>query len=393
MSGRTPRGARFLRPPRAILVLPYLAFLLLLVESAGFLLARLPSTRSRLFSDGAAFVERIRGTAAPYGRFVAERYDAVLGWDNPRGTTGTFAACRHGLITANYLEDRSRRTTEITAGAPILAFGDSFTRGDEVDDGDSYPAQLSRLLGRRVVNHGVGGYGPLQAALKFQRRAADYPDARTAVLGVTNENFFRMLNSYRPVYFLNTAGMFSFQPYMRGGVPRANPNGPEPASFDGLLALARRAFREDYWALAEPRFPYSWALLDSLTRPATRLRLLAAVDPPRAFRVPELRRDLEALLDAFVASARAARMAPVVLLIPNKPGQRGVFDQLVPELRARFGAHAVVVAVRDEGYRWAEYLPRPDCHPGVYGYGIIAEHAARAVREAETRSRPEVSLR
>jgi hypothetical protein len=45
--------------------------------------------------------------------------------------------------------------------------------------------------------------------------------------------------------------------------------------------------------------------------------------------------------------------------------------------------------VRDEGYQWAEYLAGPNCHPGVYGYGIIAEHAARAVREAEAGPRPE----
>jgi hypothetical protein len=40
-----------------------------------------------------------------------------------------------------------------------------------------------------VVNHGVGGYGPLQAVLKFQKRVANYLGARTAVLGITNENF------------------------------------------------------------------------------------------------------------------------------------------------------------------------------------------------------------
>ena len=101
-----------------------------------------------------------------------------------------------------------------------------------------------------------------------------------------------------------------------------------------------------------------------------------------------MRRGLEALLDGFVASAHAARMAPVILLIPNKPAQRGVFDRILPELRARFAARAVVASVRDEGYRWAEYLPRPNCHPGVYGYGIIAAHAAQAVREAEARIAP-----
>ena len=380
-----PSSAR--RPGRAIHVLLYLVFLVVLIEGTGFLLARLPPTRKTLFSRGALFVERLRSREDLYRRFVAERYDGVLGWDNPRGQTGTFPGCRGGLVSATYLEDGSRRTTDIETGPAVLAFGDSFTRGDEVEDQDSYPAQLSRLLGRRVVNHGVGGYGPVQAALKFQRRAADTPGARTAVLGITDENLFRMLTSYRPVYQWHTAGMFAFQPYMRDGVLRGNPNGPEAASFDGLLALAREAFREDYWALPEPRFPYAWALLDALTRPAIKLRVLAAVNPPGVLRVTEVRRGLEAVIDGFVASAGAVRMTPVILLIPNKPAQRGIFDRILPELRARVGARAVVAAVRDETYRWAEYLPRPSCHPGVYGYGIIAAHAAAAIREAESRLR------
>jgi hypothetical protein len=368
-------------------LLLYLVFLALLAEGTGFLLTRLPVTRKAFFSRGAAFVEQLRSGEDLYRRFAEDRYDSVLGWDNPRGRTGTFPGCRRGPVTATYLADGSRRTTDAEAGPPILAFGDSFTRGDSVEDDESYPAQLSRMLGRRVVNHGVGGYGPVQAALKFQRRAADYPDARAVVLGITDENLFRMLTSYRPVYQWHTSGMFAFQPYMRDGILHANPNSPEAAPFEGLLALARQAFREDYWALPEPRFPYAWALFDALTRPAMRLRLLAAIDPPRVLGVTEVRRALETVLDGFVASARAARMAPVVLLIPNKPGRRGVFDGLVPELRARFAARAVVAAVRDEGYRWAEYLPRSNCHPGVYGYGIIAAHAARAVREAEGQPR------
>ena len=71
------------------------------------------------------------------------------------------------------------------------------------------------------------------------------------------------------------------------------------------------------------------SLLAALTRPAIRLRLLAAVNPPGVLRVTEVRRGLMAVLDGFVASAEAARMSPLILLIPNKPAQRGVFDRLI----------------------------------------------------------------
>jgi GDSL-like Lipase/Acylhydrolase family len=382
---RAPGHGRY--SVRAVHILLYLLFLIVLVEGSASFLALLPGTRKMFFSRGAAFVAQLGSREDLYRRFVGDRYDGVLGWDNPRGRAGTFQGCHRGPVAATYLADGSRRTTDVETGPAVLAFGDSFTRGDGVEDEESYPAQLSRLLGRRVVNHGVGGYGPVQAALKFQQRADEYSGARTVVLGITDENMFRMLTSYRPVYQWHTAGMFAFQPYMRDGILMANPNGPRAATFEGFLALARQAFREDYWALPEPHFPYSRALFDALTRPVMRLRLLATVDPPRVFRLTEVRRGLEGVLDAFATSARAARMAPVVLFIPNRPSRRGVFDRLVPELRVRYAGRVVLTAVRDETHRWGEYVSGPGCHPSTYGYGIIAMHAAQAVAEAESQLR------
>ncbi|MBK8095881.1 MAG: hypothetical protein IPK26_02165 [Planctomycetes bacterium] len=55
---------------------------------------------------------------------------------------------------------------------PLVAVGDSFTFGDQVDDGDSWPARLERLLGRRVANGGVFGYSFAQAILRAERLLA-----------------------------------------------------------------------------------------------------------------------------------------------------------------------------------------------------------------------------
>ena len=70
--------------------------------------------------------------------------------------------------------DGLRRTGEQVAGSPILAVGDSFTYGDEVNDGQSWPAQLQLLTGRRVLNGGVSGYGFDQIVLRAERLAAKY---------------------------------------------------------------------------------------------------------------------------------------------------------------------------------------------------------------------------
>jgi hypothetical protein len=57
---------------------------------------------------------------------------------------------------------------------PILAVGDSFTYGDEVRALEAWPAQLQKLLGRRVLNGGVTGYGLDQIVLRAEQLAAKY---------------------------------------------------------------------------------------------------------------------------------------------------------------------------------------------------------------------------
>ena len=46
---------------------------------------------------------------------------------------------------------------KIPAGVPILAFGDSLTRGNGAEPAESYPAVLARLSGREIINAGISG--------------------------------------------------------------------------------------------------------------------------------------------------------------------------------------------------------------------------------------------
>jgi len=63
------------------------------------------------------------------------------------------------------------------AGA-ILAAGDSFTFGEEVKDDETWPAHLQQLLGRRVLNAGVSGYGFDQIVMRAERTVPDnHPSA------------------------------------------------------------------------------------------------------------------------------------------------------------------------------------------------------------------------
>ncbi|HYD04971.1 MAG TPA: GDSL-type esterase/lipase family protein [Reyranella sp.] len=57
-------------------------------------------------------------------------------------------------------------------GGTVLAVGDSYTYGDEVTDGETWPAHLQRLGGGRVLNAGVSGYGFDQSVLRAEKIAA-----------------------------------------------------------------------------------------------------------------------------------------------------------------------------------------------------------------------------
>jgi lysophospholipase L1-like esterase len=75
-------------------------------------------------------------------------------------------------------DDGLRRSGFAVSEAPILAVGDSFTFGDEVSDGETWPAALEHFTGKQVLNGGVSGYGFDQTVLRAEELASkDKPAA------------------------------------------------------------------------------------------------------------------------------------------------------------------------------------------------------------------------
>jgi lysophospholipase L1-like esterase len=106
-------------------------------------------------------------------------YDDELGFAPlPEARLLNMAHESDGTIRRTNASHDARGLRLAPAGAPlslpgpaILAAGDSFTYGAEVDDADTWPVALQSILGQPVVNAGANGYGIDQIVLRAEQVA------------------------------------------------------------------------------------------------------------------------------------------------------------------------------------------------------------------------------
>lgn len=98
-----------------------------------------------------------------------------------------------------------------SAGPPIVAAGDSYTYGDEVTDGETWPAHLQALTGRRVLNAGVSGYGFDQTVLRAESVAAATHPAAIVVSFIADDirrtEMRRLWGAEKPYFDLEGDGL------------------------------------------------------------------------------------------------------------------------------------------------------------------------------------------
>lgn len=110
--------------------------------------------------------------------FNGKTYDPHLGWDLD--------------IQGDRIRGKENYPLGKAAdGYRIVAIGDSFTYGTDVDTVQSFPAHLERMLcNTEVLNMGVPGYGIDQAVLKYLAHGKAFaPD--TVILGIFADDYER----------------------------------------------------------------------------------------------------------------------------------------------------------------------------------------------------------
>ena len=329
--------------------------------------------------DPEADIARLDGAAIE--RFRAQFFDAELGWVFKMTTT----AIGYTAFDAR----GARRTSAMPpdAGRRLAAYGDSFTFGESVADGETWPAYLAQMLGLPVDNYGVAGYGPDQALLRFERHLKEGRRPGTVFLGVLSENIARVVNVYRHFY-VTTSETMNFKPVLQPIDVRSAWAASPLRTLDrreSLLAAVAAARPNDFWATYNerrpvPGFPFLAAAIDTLHYLAFR-----AVRWQDLWKMVEPRRRLRAVVHRFAETTGRYGVRPVVLMIPmgddlrrRNDGKDWSYRELVSKLRDIYGSGSlVVVDPLENDFDPARFHLRPFAgHASPYGNRVLADAVA-----------------
>ncbi len=249
--------------------------------------------------------------------------DATCGWTIlPNGTSKLYQS-----NAAGFRANREYAPKPPEGIVRVLAFGDSFTHGDQIGNDDTWENVLEKSNPKlEILNFGVPGYGPDQAWLRYQQKGKGY-EPRIVMMGFMPENIHRVVNVFRPFYYEGTGTPLAKPRFVLRGdglelVPSELKSIEDYQNFlrEPGPALARMGARDFHYG-----FNYGTTTFDFLA--TVRLgqmvgsRLFANHGPMRLS--GEFNPNSEALaivervLTGFAAEVRADGARPVVLITPG----------------------------------------------------------------------------
>jgi hypothetical protein len=204
-------------------------------------------------------LESWRAWRIEYQTFGARgNFDPLLGWvPKPWYEEDGYNTTTHGI--RRNAEDKG----EVATGA-ILAVGGWFTDGGpDLDDDETWPAQLEGLIGKPVLNAGVSGYATDQIVLRAEQ-LLPLLRPKTLLVGFVGEEIprasFSSFGAPKP-YFTLEGGELKYHP--PGPIIVDDPNGPawqarvrDVLGYSAVLDVVLSLIAPRYWmgTAGEPVF-------------------------------------------------------------------------------------------------------------------------------------------
>ncbi len=152
-----------------------------------------------------------------HDQLESKKINAALGWENkPNFRAEWFDRSLNKQRKISYNKQGIRNDSEYSLVPQdhitrILAFGNSFTQGAEVNNEEVWTAQLSTLHSSiEVLNFGVVGYGLDQSYLRYKEEGVRFNPDIVFICFLT-ENINRHVNVFRPFY-VQSPGMPASKP-------------------------------------------------------------------------------------------------------------------------------------------------------------------------------------
>ncbi len=294
-------------------------------------------------------------------KYVDSYYHPERGWDYRPNTVRD----HHNSIGQPWrasIDDSGARRHPTAEGEPkftgllvVASYGDSYTRGGEINDHETWQYYIEQETGCGVKNFGVGGYGTGQALLKFEAHAAMGRIAPVTILGIHSSNLRRVGNAFRPFINPSTGIKLGFKPAFRpdghGGLHFEENRYDDPEmSLTDLKRLAGEVSSHDIGTEQRARleFPYSIQAL-RIARAVLERRLSS---PDDLWQNPDESGVMRAIVERFAQAATAAGSIPLILLFPDnasiETGKAPVYASFVAELQsAQPNLHVIDLSTQD----------------------------------------------
>ncbi len=162
-----------------------------------------PGQQSRNSQSVEAFLRELTYTREEVAAFLDSNQTNVVRFDPELGYAMRDFVSQDGVdgcrTTSRFSETGERKMISY-ADRPcrINAYGDSFTQGNQVSDGETWGEYLAAHLGEPIRNFGVGGYGVYQAYRRLLREEATPSKAEYLILNIWGiDDHLRSISAWR----------------------------------------------------------------------------------------------------------------------------------------------------------------------------------------------------